>query len=189
MSSTTKTWLRAATRAVIDNCPVGQVMTASQTEWMCKNLDVEYRFFRHAENPSFPNDPRYLEVSQNGIVWTPFSWNKAIDRPDDKQRALSAMRRAIWDGKRLSFLKDAIKNCLNCNSADDLCVDHKDVPFIEIATLYLAEYGLPKLGDGLPGEGSVIADAEEKKRWTDFHDSRANFQILCRSCNSSKGAK
>ena len=189
MSSITKAALKAATRAVIDGCPVGEVMTPTQTEWMCKNLDVEYRFFRHAENPTFPNDPRYIEVSQNGVIWIPFSWNKAIDRPDEKQRALSAMRRAVCGGNRLLFLKDAIKSCTNCSSEQDLCVDHKKIPFIEIAMLYISQFGLPKLGDGLPGEGSIIAFEDERNRWIKFHDEMAEFQILCRSCNSSQGAK
>jgi 5-methylcytosine-specific restriction endonuclease McrA len=189
MSSITKAALKAATRAVIDGCPLGKVMNESQTEWMCRNLNVEYRFFRHVENPTFPNDPRYLEVSQNGIAWTSFSWNKAIDRPDAKQQALSAMRRAVWNGTRLDYKKEVEMYCVECNATDDLCVDHKDQPFIEIATLYIAEHGLPELADGLPGEGNIIASKDVRERWIQYHDRIANFQILCRSCNSSKGAK
>lgn len=189
MSSITKAAIRAATRAVIDGCPVGEVMSESQTEWMCRNLNVEYRYFRHVENPSFPNDPRYLEVSQNGVAWMPFSWNKAIDRPDAKQQALSAMRRAVWNGSRLAYKDSAEMSCAICEATDDLCVDHKDEPFIEIASLYIAQFGLPELADGLPGEGNIIASKETRNHWIEFHDNRANFQMLCRSCNSSKGAK
>lgn len=183
-----KTAIKAAVREVIDACPMGSVMTPEQTEWMCRNLEVEYRYFRHVPNPTFPSDIRYLETSQNGVAWTSFSWNKAIDRPDPKQRILTAMRKAVWNGKRMDYWVNNEKVCAVCSSTENPCVDHNKTPFIEIANLYIATFGVAEPIDGLPGEGPVMQDLD-RLQWVEFHDLMADFQMLCRSCNSSKGAR
>jgi hypothetical protein len=40
----------------------------------------------------------------------------------------------------------------------------------------------------MDGIGDVMADADVEAEWVEFHGKRAAYQLLCRQCNSSKGA-
>lgn len=39
------------------------------------------------------------------------------------------------------------------------------------------------------GCGDLIADIDLEAHWIAFHAARATYQLLCRSCNSRKGAR
>ena len=59
-----------------------------------------------------------------------------------------------------------------------------------LMTSFIAENGgvnpeVKSLDDG----GVELAGEDEFKRWQAFHRGRAEFQILCTTCNSKKGAR
>jgi len=64
-------------------------------------------------------------------------------------------------------------------------------PFDEIANDFIAEFGLPKV-IGSPDPSIVVnifEDGEAEYQWAQFHAERAVYQLLCRSCNASKGKR
>ena len=78
-----------------------------------------------------------------------------------------------------------------CASEDTLSVDHKDKPFITMVRDFLKDH--PGMTDAVQndasGAGWFIADETIKETWVLYHKVNATYQILCKSCNSKKGAR
>jgi len=111
-----------------------------------------------------------------------WSWNKSIDGYCNEKNTVQAMRTAIRDG---SYGNHKMVSCEVCGSIDNLTVDHKKIPFSEIALQFKVIHGNPDIVN-IDGYGWVLKHA---KGFIDFHDGIANYQTLCRSCNSKKGNK
>ena len=78
----------------------------------------------------------------------------------------------------------------NCSSFyKDLTVDHRYIPFVMIAKSFIDTEPNIEITNDNKGIGWVIKDPNILKAWQHFHEERANYQILCRSCNSTKGKK
>lgn len=161
---------------------------------------TEVRFAVRRVNPTWPKDPRHVHA----IVydWTEpgeWSWRKAIEIDRDRDPAQAAeLRRRFNEQKALrESIREQLREfrecvdpqqCELCGSGNDLCADHLDPPFIEIANEFLRQYGPLRLSP-FPGCCDHIADPDVEAAWIAFHAQRATYQLLCRSCNSKKGAR
>lgn len=139
-------------------------------------------------NPSYPNsDPRHVRFFIDGEE-VAASWRKSIEGRKPKNDMMRALRLAIQPC--MYEFKDAVKEqgCTHCGGEDNLQVDHVWPPFDEIAQRFLdSRNGDIKLVNEKNGIGWVMGDLDVEAEWVAFHASRAEYQILCRSCNASKG--
>ena len=111
-----------------------------------------------------------------------WSWNKSIAGYDESKNVLQAMRTAIRKGSYGQYIKTA---CEMCGDNQTLSVDHKNTPFSEIANSYISNHGKPDVKN-ISGFGWVLSN---QNNFVEYHDDVADYQTLCRSCNSKKGAK
>lgn len=108
-----------------------------------------------------------------------WSWVKSIEGYDQRKNLTQAMRRALT----LGSFSDVVKTrCGNCGTRDRLSVDHKSIPFVSIVEKFIAEFGDPQIEN--TGEGWRLVDPQQ---FITFHDSIADYQVLCVSCNARKG--
>lgn len=139
-------------------------------------------------NPSYPHsDPRHVRFFIDGEE-VAASWRKAIEGRNPKNDMVRALRLAVQPC--LYEFKDAVEwlGCTHCGSTDNLQVDHVWPPFDDIAQKFLdRKNGDVKLENEKNGIGWVIADPDVEGEWVAFHASHAEYQMLCRSCNASKG--
>lgn len=192
----TKKARKEAVRAIIDRNSHGVAFDGDDVANFRDLIDRDdIAGVMRVENPTFPGDPRFIRVDHGDGQWVPFSWNKAIDGwvADSPPIVMRAMRHAIRDQMR-EFREEGFNDlvpaeCETCGALDDLTVDHVNPPFSAIVKQFTSEYGVPALKEGRDGEGRVIANADVEASWAAFHAHHADFQILCRSCNASKGAR
>ena len=111
-----------------------------------------------------------------------WSWNKSIDGYCKEKNTIQAMRTAIRSG---TYADHEMTSCESCGNDADLTVDHKSTPFSEIALQFNREHGSPCIYN-MNGYGWLLKD---KHAFVGFHDAIADYQTLCRSCNSAKGSK
>lgn len=111
-----------------------------------------------------------------------WSWNKSIDGYNADKNLLQAMRTALRKG---SYSTHPMNVCEKCGSTNDLTVDHKTTPFSEIAKQYKNTH--PNIDVvNINSYGWVLRD---EPKFIQFHDNIADYQTLCRSCNSTKSNK
>jgi 5-methylcytosine-specific restriction endonuclease McrA len=119
------------------------------------------------------------------------SWNKAIDaKPIDAKRrqdVAQACRAAIVP--LLNDIRQFATECEYCGNTDNLQVDHKTTPFSSMFEEWFEQNPNVDTGTGLKQIGHNLIKPEEFDSWIEYHDARADYQILCRSCNASKGKK
>ena len=181
-------------RKLIDGTPFGETMTEQDAKTMCLLTGWTYPHIRHMYNLKHATDKRYIEVLQDNGDWVTHSWRKTIMPTTEWQDLQKAMREAVMDYGMKTYREAAEKVCCYCGTHDDLGVDHKSRSFDEIMqtfiTGYATEHGTyPAIKDGAMGQGRELADPDTLAHWIAYHDGAADFQILCRSCNSSKGKK
>lgn len=147
----------------------------------------DFLAIKRMNNPTFPGDKRYIQVF-DGSDWYGFSWNKAISPAsvDDLGMALREAVRGDTEGFKANAHP---QKCNHCGSEVHLATDHVNPPFKKIRELFIEIHGDIELIDGDPGSYKVIKDESVKSAWIEFHRSLAMYQLLCRSCNSKKGAK
>lgn len=138
-------------------------------------------------NPQFPKDHRHLHMLIDG-VWQNKSWRKMIYPISKEQDAKRIMRHAVRMDMMDFMDATSDKFCQHCFTEENLTVDHVSPPFDDIANEFIKTHGVPELDD--PPRGQVInlfRDMDIEAAWVSFHASHACYQILCRSCNASKG--
>jgi 5-methylcytosine-specific restriction endonuclease McrA len=138
------------------------------------------------ENPKYPSDTRHLYVCING-EWGSRSWIKSISPPAPFSEERQVMRAAISPDTQEYLDGCGIECCEHCGADDNLQVDHSDPSFDTITRLFFDLSGVPKITECPLGVGYVFADLDDEAAWIAFHTAQANYQILCRSCNASKG--
>ena len=191
MKATKKARLEAV-RKLIDSTKMWKEWTPEQLVALSELTGVEVRYAMRKPNPSFPSDKRMIEVITG--EWTkpaPWSWRRAIETAGDvdayvRGKKVAALRQAILD--QIAAARDGLgTTCARCGTEDDLTVDHANPAFSVIASEFLANFPNVLLKD-TAGGGGIIADELLLQAWQDHHQKRATYALLCRSCNSTKGA-
>lgn len=191
MKTTKKARLEAA-RRLIDSTKMWKEWTPEQLMALSELTNTEIRYAMRKPNPSFPSDKRMIEVITGD--WTqpaPWSWRRAIETSGDidmyvRGKKVAALRQAILEQVQEARLGLGMA-CEQCNAEDDLTVDHAAPAFSTIASEFLASFPNVLLKD-TSGGGGIIADELLLQAWQNHHKKRATYALLCRSCNSTKGA-
>ena len=118
-----------------------------------------------------------------------FYWQKLFSRPDGKDTALAAMRAEVAKDTRAWLRKNP--DCLLCGDQAGQ-VDHIQ-PFADIALSWLVAEGLD--WDDVrtkvlhkPGfYRRMFVDADLRKSWIAWHESRAVLRSLCVPCHQKRG--
>jgi hypothetical protein len=186
----TKQERKAAIRALIDAQRFDWPFSVYHVEEINRLTGWDFKGYKRVRNPTWKDDQRCLAHTDDGQTWVIWSWNKAVDGNSGFNDMLEAMRAAVQPQMR-KFAVSASDTCAVCESTDFLSVDHKDTPFIVLARNFIKEHPgmLEAIANDATGEGWYIKDLEVLDSWLDFHGYNATYQVLCRSCNSKKGAK
>lgn len=104
-----------------------------------------------------------------------FLFDKFDKNLDEKETEVLKYREIIncFSNTKRTFVKENQNHsfCDICKTSEDLCIDHYEIPFIQIYNEY-AEHNKNKNDDD----------------WIKYHDSRAKYRYLCRKCNSKLGS-
>lgn len=186
----TKKQRKEAMRELIDRQPYEEFFSEEDVESVNRLTGWRFPVYKRAFNQDWPKDTRCVAHSTDGVTWEVWSWNKAIDNYGSFQDVLEAMRLAIQPQMQ-RYAATAPNNCAVCSAEDFLSVDHKDRPFIVMARDFMKanERMNEAVDNDATGKGWYIRDPEMKERWVLYHKVNATYQVLCRSCNSKKGAK
>jgi hypothetical protein len=174
-------------RELIDRQPYNRLFDAADVEAMNDLCGWNFLKYVRIHNPAYPTDTRcvaHADYDKNFVVW---SWNRAISGGPILNQAL---RRAIQPHMRLNATGSP-DFCAHCKSQDFLTLDHMTMPFSVIVAEFIKHHSgvFERLGNKEDGGGWYIADPVLEEAWVDFHAQNADYQVLCRSCNASKGVK
>jgi hypothetical protein len=185
-----KTERKAAIRALIDKYKFNWPFNERDTAQINKLTGWSFKGYQRVKNPKWTTDMRCLAHTSDGQKWEIWSWNKAVDNYGSFGDMLEAMRLAVQYQIR-KFAASAQEQCAVCGSTECLAIDHKDVPFIVLVRDFIKAN--PNMNEAIEndasGAGWYIKDLDVKDTWVRFHKVNATYQVLCRSCNSKKGAK
>ena len=83
--------------------------------------------------------------------------------------------------------------CKNCNiKTTNITTDHYPIPYKKIFEDFLNENDIQTLNDIEIFENSELVirlkNTELASNWLEFHDCKATYRLLCRSCNSHFGS-
>jgi hypothetical protein len=93
--------------------------------------------------------------------------------------------------KKTYYIEHLYAGCVACGTHDNLAVDHYPVSFQQILDEYISENNIQVLDLDVRENDEHIwefLDDTVRDSWVQYHDGRATFRILCKSCNSSGGA-
>ena len=187
MEKLTKIERKRRVRDLVDRQQYDAPFNEADVAEMNALCEWNFKHYKRIQNLLFPNDTRCVAHSDDGQNFEVWSWNRAISGGNIVDEAL---RRGI-EIATLNAAAELPKECAHCQSRDKLTVDHKDPPFSTIASDFLKLYPEPApdkwLTNNKQGGGWIIGDLDFLRLWRSYHDQRATYQMLCRSCNASKG--
>ena len=172
-------------RKLIDRQTVGQLFADADLAELMEYTGQTYLAAKVVRNPTYPGR-RYVRAQNSHGVWDGISWLQDINKTPALQLLKTVFRAEVKSDTDRFFLS-AIKICADCGTAKNPTVDHKDKPFDDIFVEFYRQHGPIKTASGGTGAADIIADRELARKWFQFHASQASYQILCGSCNSSKG--
>jgi hypothetical protein len=172
-------------RSILDCYTFETVFAPDDTEAINTLTGWTFSHFKKVINPRTPNETRCLAVSNDGANYEVWSWRKAVTPVNNKTLALRSAIQHQLD----AFLKESAPICISCGSTKDLTTDHRNVPFSVLATTFLLNNPYLEILNDNSGTGWVIKDKSMLELWQNFHKEQATYQILCRSCNATKGTK
>jgi hypothetical protein len=192
----TKKDRKAIVGQLIRRYPTGVLFEKHDVETLNTLLDRSFDFYERRVNKDFPNDDAHLWACKDNI-WDSISWNKAISPRSSLQVIKKAMRMSVYtDTKDIrEILLEVAPVCANdsdqCNYDFPLELDHKDTSFDHIASRWLRVNGEPEIvqREENKGAGWFFKDQAVEADWIAYHAYQANYQLLCKSCNASKGSK
>lgn len=177
-------------REVIDRNVLNVPFTPADTAELNSVLGTNYLCFERRHNPRHTTDPRHL-YRQDMFGWESLSWNKCINPVSEVTQFKHVMREAIAPciAEAREVLVDMLDStCEACGSSANLQVDHIDPPFDDIANEWLKQCK-PEIKPHVSGSGWVFVEQSVEAHWIAFHAARAKYQMLCGSCNASKGKR
>jgi len=166
--------------------------------WIDEFIEKGILSFRISENPMRRGDYSHILYRGYNNYEDAFSWKKCIGtRPVNDYRLvlLEAMRCDVID--QTNHFRNTQKSvkCSHCGTFKDITVDHKTIPFSVLAKEFIDDWN--EQGNRMPMQ--ISQDCETRERyfqkhdndfslaWYIYHKDNADFQLLCRPCNSSKG--
>ena len=185
---------------MIDRYAVGEPFSDDDLADLADLTDTELRHVVRGKNPMFPADKRHLHVTAyDWLRPQQWSWRGALEvaharDPEEAranrayQRVMFALRFAVKDDMKDFRTAQDPAECAVCGDDDDLTTDHVKPPFIAIAREFLKFHPAIELRT-VQGCGALLSSVDIEAEWIAFHAARAVYQLLCRSCNSSKGAR
>lgn len=196
----TKTGRLALCAGIIDRYEVGQQFTAWDTLAMSNLCGCIFDAVRRHDRgtpgrhiwvrlSSKKKQNEHLDMLEGRDLDTEsvyagtWSWRASIVGYSMGKNVMQAMRLAIRSGTFGAFIKSL--ECAECKATENLTVDHKTVPFKTIAENFIAEFDNPLIQNDSEGGWSL----QDPTHFMIYHDALADYQTLCRSCNSSKGDK
>ena len=179
---------KAVLQDLIDRQPYDTLLSEHDAAVVNEVTGWNFCFYKRVRNPEFKTDTRCIANSSDGSTFNVWSWNKAIIGASNN--LTQAMRAAIKE-QMAEHKQTAASVCVACGTKEVLLltVDHKQTPFKKIAEAFCQEHTAVELANDSTGSGWYIKDAEVLSSWQMFHKNKADYQILCRSCNSKKGTK
>ena len=185
----TKKWRMEKAREIIDRNKFHVSFSAADLREFADIIGVDIQDAVREPDPQFPYNTRHVLFLING-KWVAMSWRKRIQENSTPESEAKYVMRFTVSRDMAEFKRSAKPpECAYCGATDDITVDHVGVPFDDIAVAFMREHGVPDVVDSTE-EGRIVKmfrDPDIEKRWTEFHTSMARYQILCRSCNASKG--
>jgi hypothetical protein len=186
-----KTKRKELVRELIDPIRVGQWFDPAQVELFNELTGFEFQQYKKVLNPNNPNE-KVIRNIYVGEIKEMRSWLKQIDYPEKFDRrkinAKQAMRNSIVP--EIMQQQYSLGNyCEYCGSQSNLTVDHKDVPFNDMAEAFLDAYPDFETHTPTGKMGHFFKDPQIEQEWLTVHNTIATYQLLCRSCNSKKGTK
>ena len=187
----TKKWRKEKAREIIDRNALDVPFSEADLREFADVTGSDIEGAVWTDNPQFPSDPRHVCVLIDG-KWRAWSWNKAIDQNVTPESEAKRVMRFIVREDMKEF-KESVKplECANCGATDNPTVDHANEPFDNIANAFMQQYGVPEIveSDDPNRVIKMFKDMNMEAAWIAFHASIAEYQILCRSCNASKGKR
>lgn len=172
----------------LDSIPLNRDFTSEEVNIVNAITGWTYTAYQKRLTPPPNNSTRNIWVLDSNDFK---SWNKAIDaKPSDVKRRLDvaqACRAAI--APKMAQIRYWARHCEHCNSTYNLQVDHKTTAFSKIFEQWFEQNPDVDTGTGQQQIGHNLIKPEELASWIEYHDARADYQILCQSCNASKGKK
>lgn len=186
----TKKWRMEMARLIIDRNFIDQPFPASDVFDFAEICQQPITGAIRKINPQYPSDPRHLHTEIDG-QWAARSWREFIMPSSPKVRAKKAMRHVVVEDMRDFLSSVTPAECAMCGTDNDLTVDHVAPPFDDIANAFIEERGIPSIVDSSNPNivVNMFESMDEEAYWIAFHAARASYQVLCRSCNSSKGKR
>lgn len=180
---------KAKAQEIIDRNDFTSPFDAFDVEEMNEVLDTECFGFIRKRNTRFPGDPRHLhQIFPDGSTEA-ISWNKCITPLKPYQELSRVLRDAVrCDTLEFNQLCQP-QECAICGCTEMLQTDHVSPSFSEIQRQFTEAYGTPSIEPRSDGVGYQFVNPDDEDRWYLFHADRACYQLLCRSCNASKGAR
>lgn len=186
MSTLTKKRRLELAREIIDRNTMFVPFSKEDLAEFSAVCGTEIHYAEKRRNPEFKKDTRHVYMMIEGRDLEAVSWKKLIVGTSKEIDAKKAMRRTIaLDMNR--FKRDKELVCEVCKSIEYPTVDHIEPSFDWIAQEFIRTHGLPEIGAMPDRSGNHIVNRDVKWQWINFHKMHAKYQILCRSCNSSKG--
>ena len=202
---------RARLRSLIDASAFDEPMDAGSVAVVNELTGWSFEAYKRVRNRAFPSDTRCLAHLSAG-EWEVWSWNKAIAiaaaaEPKGWSPGSVEWQAALrWEvrDQMAEYALKALDECARCGKRSDMTVDHLTVAFSTLANQFAASVGacgppgpsVPSgqlqpalLANDATGRGWYVKDASVAARWREFHRANADYQMLCRSCNSRKGSK
>ena len=162
--------------------------------------ELEYCVMRLGEiyrTPTlFYKCPGYEETSISWITCIENLFEKFNSARNHIRDVTQAMRIAITEQTRTFRTANTEDGCSLCKLCNMLCgpgtekvlhVDHHIIPFKFILEQFCKESALDLTT--VEVVDSLLADTELRQRWETHHAELATYQILCKSCNLTKGCK
>ena len=180
----------ARAQEIIDNYSIGEEFTQKHLEEFEQFSGVSFDWIKRVPNKPNQAPARHLHCScpEWKIRGGPFSWQQAVQRLTEDEYKKNVTNKAMRESLQFyqkDWLSRQEKVCSFCGSTEHPQADHKDVSFLAIQKSFTEQVGEPEvyydeeLGWKLKNEQS----------WIKYHNDIVTYQVLCRSCNASKGAR
>jgi len=127
-----------------------------------------------------------MDNTRDTISWITCATGKTTDN------LIPSMREAI-DPQIDYFRKMSINNktyfCKYCKGIEKLHIDHI-IPFKDLQNDFIRNKKIPTSFLKCPNTlRPILKESEFKKEWISYHFEKARLQVLCQTCNLSKGSK